>query len=468
MAWVFSSPVGANPDEPSHLAYAWSVATGQGFGGPDATCTNQPCPRFDVDVLPNLIPEPACYAFDPRQHAGCAEPSAANPYPTHMTRYPPPFYLVVGSAMRLAEALGVTPQAIAYVGRLTAAAISLAFLIPAGILVLRRRPSAFVYVVAPITAMTLFMVGSVNPSGLEISAAIAAGAAAGALARQPDRRALALFVLAVSVLAWARPVAWLWAGAAMVAGLAMARASTADWRAAVTRFGWAISIPIASTLMAIGWFVYALGARAVQGAGASTPNTQAEQVIALLLRWGGMARESIGVLGWLDTPLPDLFLITAAGLIGYLVVSGLSLVETRPMSIVVAGYFLVVFVGVNVIMLAQDFLWQGRYVLPPMAFGLVMLGQVSGNRQRERVGHVVAPILWAIAVLSSLWVYARYAYGLEFGARFVVPNLEGGAFWSSGIPPLVVIGLALMSCLLLVLASRRMWTASTAELGMTP
>ncbi len=442
LVWVFGSPLGGSPDEPSHIAYAWGVTTGQGFGGPDLACESSPCPRTAYDVPPGLVPEPACYAFKAHIPAECSGPSRANPYPSYMTRYPPPYYYVVGSALWAGVELGVNPEDVGYFGRIAGAAAALSLLIPASVMAANRDPRVIPYLVASLSAMSLFMIATINPSGLEISAAIALATACGLLIRGGSTGARVLLLYSSAWLAWSRPVGWLWAAMVLVFGFALVAESQRDWRGSFTSFGWALPASLVAVATSVIWFVYALGARSVSSVGSSMPDSSSEQFLAVILRWGGILRENIGVLGWLDTPLPDLAILAAAGLLTLLAAGGFRAAVNRRAAWIVAAYFGSLLVGISLLMAYQQFLWQGRYVLPSLAAGLVFIGFVSAPSNRwRRWGAIIASGLWFIAIGASLWLYARYAFGLQRGTRYIVPDLSGDAVWAGAVGawPLFVI-----------------------------
>ncbi len=466
LVWAFGSPIGGSPDEPAHLAYAWGVTTGQGFGGPDPTCEKQPCPRTDVDVPAGLIPDPECYRFQPHVPADCSGPSQEDPYPSYMTRYPPPYYYVVGTALWSGIELGMDPQDAGYLGRVASAALVLSLLIPAAVMATIRDPRVVPFFVGSLTAMALFMIGTVNPSGLEISAAIAMAVASGLLMRGRSTGAHLLLVYGAAWLAWSRPIGWLWAAMVLVFGIVLVAASQRSWKKSIVSFGWALPVSALAIATAVIWFIYALGVHSASSSGFSLPDGFIESALAILLRWGGIIRENIGVLGWLDTPLPDLAMLMATGLLAVLMAGGFWAVRNRRVGWVVGVYFGSLLAGVTLLMAYQRFLWQGRYVLPSFAAGLVFLGFASVPDDRwRRWSSMIASGLWMIAIAAGLWLYTRYAFGIEIVGRYMVPDLSGDAAWAGpiGAWPLLVIG-AITACALPV----AMWRLNESVTAIVP
>src|SRR5262249_51185280 len=69
VAWVLASPVGASPDEPAHISYAWGTVTGQTLAGERLGSLHEGRPMTVVWIPQKLqqYPEPGCYAFHPEK-----------------------------------------------------------------------------------------------------------------------------------------------------------------------------------------------------------------------------------------------------------------------------------------------------------------------------------------------------------------------------------------------------------------
>ena len=437
--WTFSSPVGANPDEPSHIIYAWSIATGQGFGDRQAKCepSVKSCPPIHIVKIPvGLFEQPGCYAFRPNVPAACSVGrTSGDVVGTNMVRYPPLYYGVIGLVMRSALAVGVPSDTTGFLARLASALISITLIAPALALAWARARRLVPGLILLLTPMSLFMVGAINPSGVEITAAMAAATAIVVLARSSRQRpAQVLLTYAITWLTWSRPLGFLWAATIVAFGLfyiAISDSVVRQIRQLFRDLAWVIGFAVVNLMGGVMWFAYASQVRNVGGDGPkiSLPAPGLERHIAIFLRWGEMIWEDIGVLGWLDTRLPLLLMLATVVTLTSVVNNSIfkSDVDVRR-RLLAFLYLLAIFVGTTLIMYYQGFLWQGRYVLPALAAGyLLLVGASKRFNSHDYLGSAV--VGWAIGVFGAVWLYSRHAYGIEVGSRYTVPNVSGGAQW---------------------------------------
>lgn len=435
--WAFSSPVGANPDEPVHVMYAWSIATGQGFGDADIPCSTgaRPCPKAYVELPAGLVPSPDCYAFKPNVPAACETTVNAGTHPRYLLRYPPLYYAIIGATLRVALALGFEGTAAVDLGRLVSALISITLLAPALALAWARARSLVPALIVLLTPMALFMAGAINPSGAEITAAMAVGTAFVVLAGSTRHRAAqALLGYGLVWLVWSRPLGFLWAGAILVFGLAYLAASDRTgrpMRALLRELTVVLGVAAATLLGGVLWFLYANRVRSgssVEGNN-TLPDGGIESAMAIVLRWGGMLWENLGVLGWLDTTLPFALMLTSAAALAVAAWEPMYGPEAdRGRRRVAASYLACIVVGTSLIMVYQEFLWQGRYIMPALAAGyLLLVGASPRTAPRRLFG--VATATWIVGVLGAMWFYARHVYGIRVGARYEVPNISNSAQW---------------------------------------
>jgi hypothetical protein len=128
-AWSISTPLGAAPDEPSHVDAAAAVVRGQ-FDAPRAEIVIQGIPhgRIGFIVIPQWAKsiDPSCFVHRPNVPASCAPPVSTDTRPvlteSQFTNYPPLYYLIVGVPTLLSVGSGAL-HAMQYVGALLDAAL---------------------------------------------------------------------------------------------------------------------------------------------------------------------------------------------------------------------------------------------------------------------------------------------------------------------------------------------------------
>ncbi len=178
LAWMFASPVGTSPDEQSHMAYAWGLVTGQEvFDLPSDCDTSLVSCLVIIEAPVGLLPSPDCHQFKPNVPASCLGPRTTTVQPVATIRYPPPYYLVIGTILRGSLAIGISGETAGVLGRLASTLLSLSILVPAFVVASRRVPKVLPFLIVSLTPMTLFMSVSINPSGPEICGAIAVATA---------------------------------------------------------------------------------------------------------------------------------------------------------------------------------------------------------------------------------------------------------------------------------------------------
>jgi Predicted membrane protein (DUF2142) len=495
-AWALASPVGASPDEPAHVWYAWGTVTGQ-------TVTNEHLftrPGENTTRTKVLIPakllqhtDPKCYMGKPeRPTTPCTQRLADNqqlvaqgPY---TNRYPPLFYVGEGYLMRAGVAVDLSGPVILYGARLASAVLSL-LAIAFGVFLLARRFQARVVLLATLLAlpaMTWFLAASVNPSGLEIAAAFLL--AAGVLAIRVDFAAGVRSVVAVLaiplgtlLLAWTRPLSWVWAS--LILGLLLLPVGGQEgesWsqRMPLRRVG---AIATTATILvlasAMAWFGWALQVRnlteAPTGWAALNP---VERLVLLLLGSGSIVSEQIGNFGWQDTPLPTVAILAWVSIAGVAIAAWV-----RGRSTLVPRWFVGAVVGLGyLVALLDEFMggwgWQGRYLLPVTAAACVFAvpGLMNGLerwRASQRMVSWMLVVLMAVNALSVVWFMLRNVYGvMNLGLRRLpaAPLPVGSPSW---IPPLgegVVVALVTLALACGMVAVRTLQPVQAATAAVEP
>ena len=537
LAWMLASPVGASPDEPAHISYAWGIATGQSVvheklvkvhedyvyaWGPvtnkNRKIVGKANREFSVDTSQIIVPRtrtysatsvqipqkllhypaPRCYRFHQDTPVReCAPTPADNTQlvttTSYMTRYPPLFYAVAGTELRAATALDLSGSQVLYGARLTSALLSL-LAVAFGVFLLARRFPA--QVVALITLLALppmawFMTGSVNPNGLEIAAAflLAAGVLALRMDHATGARSLDA-VLAVPVgtllLAWTRPLSWVWASLILCLLLVPTTQTEGDswrqrrgeswrrrlgelWRQRLGEY-WRQRLPLrrlgavafAATVLILAssmiWFGYAYPLRSSEAGVTTLPPVWTglnpfERMILLGLRSGEMLPEMIGNFGWLDTPLPAVaifaWLAVASAAVVIWLMGRNPFMPRWPVGAVLGLGYLVALLDEY----AGAWGWQGRYLLPVTAAACVFAvpGIATVLTQFSALRRLVPPMLVTLItvnVLGVVWFLFRNVHGIEPWVRRRLPDNPlplGASSWTPLLGEGFVLTLAMLA-----------------------
>lgn len=389
--WALTSPLMGVPDEPAHTVKAASVWHGQ-LRGEEERIEGAEGMSGSGDIVVDVVEVPrayasahslpGCYAFRPDVPADCApdlpEAGEMTESPTTAGAYPPLFYALVGWPSRL-----VQNDAGAYLMRLAGAAAG-ALLIAFALRSLSRAVPLSLAVVAFVlaaTPMVPFLMGSINPAGLEIAAALLFWAAlvSVALTWSPgaplDKWLVAEVLVGFAVLVGTRSLGIVFAGLALVsvaafAGFRRCRDLVADRKVLLLC---AVGAVVAAAAMV--WVLVAGHLSSVPGA---PLEPGARPVVVLGGALDDFLRQMVAVLGWKDTPVTAAVIawaVAASALLGATVLLGLA--WRRGVVLVAALAVVLLPVVFQMGTLERDGLaWQGRYLLP-FAVGVPMLAVVA-------------------------------------------------------------------------------------------
>lgn len=435
-AWSLATPLMAAPDEPSHAIAAAAAVRGQFYVleqetgiGPISTVSVPKWVRL-LAFLPN------CDSFRPNVPEHCPVDIGTDRANvrvwTQFSKYPPFYYLVVGSPSLVM--VGVNgAYAMRFAGDLLNAALTALGLF----LLARYHPRRFTLVGAMValTPMVFFVMSVINPSGMETSSAFAAWCGGLCLVAEPDppRALVVLTTVAAMLLTLSRPISPVNAliVATVLAILAAKRRSVELIRDRRLRPLWffAVTAGVLAVLL-----VVVFGAPALLGK-PPTPRLDAwHEVLTTLKGTGSALRQTIGDFGWLDTPVPFAVVVVWTVAVASLVIYGLSVSGRvrRALPLLVLGVFAVRFIFETPRIDIVGAYWQGRYWLPLLVgIPLVAMADVPRMRhsrsmwmERRRVisgaGIVVGGgILIAAQVSAFLTALRRYQVGLNApsGAR---------------------------------------------------
>ncbi len=453
LAWIVSNPVFAAPDEWSHVVRAESIAYGQLIGAPAPAPVLGPAPAGvpasaheseerwaeqntrRVSIPAGKTPQWFSCSADANTPALCltgpprSAPAAKYEIPTG--NYEPFPYLLPALVARVPAA----PNTIALGMRAVKALLVLTLLLVAFLVLWEpgARSLPALGLVVAITPMVVFLGSTVNPSGLEIAAAIAFFACLLRVRRkEPPGRALWVALGASGgVLALSRGQAPAWivldlalflALAGVRPGLALLRRGGRDAAGA----GAAVLLAIAANRVWEGLY----GPHLPVGI---TPVGPA--VTAGWLELPEVLREQVGVFDYLEFGMSPMAYIAWYSLIAAIVALAL-LVASRRERVVLCGA--VALVGVLPVALVAAVMrhtgygLQGRYVLAFSVVVPLLAGEIVFRRRALFVelgaGALVVPFAAIAAVVQLDGLYAnarRFAVGVNGPLWFV-----GHAAWS--------------------------------------
>ncbi|MDA8033394.1 MAG: DUF2142 domain-containing protein [Actinomycetota bacterium] len=460
--WSLATPRFAAPDEPVQVAKAAAVVRGQLDGRPSPG--RQPAygevtiPAFFADSL-NL---PVCFHRAPTVPASCEGSAPASSAPTtvsiYVAHYPPLYYAVVG----LPSLLGVGNWVL-YLMRLTGAALDALFVALAVTAARRWSTSRLVLagVLVSTTPMVLFLGGVVNPSSLEVAAAIATWTCGSLLvlehAADPPPGLVAALAVSASVLELTRGISPFWLACTLVFLLAVGdrRHLVGLLRRRSVQGGLAAVAALGGLALAWTFTKHALDVISYTPLGPAPTSTILETSFAHNdFYLPGM----VGVFGWFDTWAPTFTYVVWYGLVGLLGLAAAVVARLRQ-ALALAALALAIVVVPVAISSSQvhryGYTWSPRDTLP-LAVGLPILAAALVGRSllsahRARLAGTVgtlAVLAQLAAFFEALRRYAVGTKGADLGFLVHADWRPPGGFW----PVLAVEACALTGFAVLVRA----------------
>jgi len=459
--WSFSSPLMSAPDEPAQTIKAVSVA--QGFlRGKDHETTIAGPPWVSSIDSEFTVPAAyaaigalnACFVNQPKVSAACApDPTSTGgeaKATTYVGTYPPTYYALIGWPSRFFD-----PDPGLWLMRLSSAAVSAA-LVGLALVGARRTDGGGIVVVGLLVALTpmaVYLTSVINPSGMEVTAALAVWTCALALVRPGDGRTTGADVARLAV-ALCAMVGVRTLSPVLAIGIVACVLAVAARRADLDRIRRAPGVRAAAavvTLVTVAAVAYLAWSKAYASA-AGLPNpgiTLREALQGSLSKVVWRVRQMIGYFGYLEAPPPRALLAIWGVIGGGLAVVGLVAGTWRRRVVLVAlvaatVVFTVVPEALNVHKVG--YIWQGRYSLP-VAVGIPVLAAWMLGRARWWRSRLVTPVVVSVAVL---WV-AGQLLGQAATLRRFITGTTGGLFdfvghdgWRPPLPPWALIGLLLI------------------------
>jgi hypothetical protein len=464
-AWAVATPLYGGPDEPAHVIRADSLVHGELLGRPIPGQPKAVVAVHTAEIYTSAAERLGCWPFYPDNTPACSGAFVGSsrrvPAKTHVGRYNPVYYAVVG----VAALFSASAQTV-YLMRLTGAAVSAALLTLAALVLLdRRRASVSLLGLAfAFTPMAAFLAAVVNPSGVEISGAIALWAS-GLVAldpgtpRQARGRAVAVATLGACALVTSRGLSVAILGlvvALVLVAVSVEPRHTVLGDRTVRRGALVVS---ATTAASVGWVAWAHSLAFVP---VNVVDGTDRAVRLTLGATDTFTRGMIGLFQWLDTPAPVITYYTWIVAVGVLALLGLVLGPGRvrlALALAIAVTFLVPFVQVPKAA-STGLIWGGRYSLP-LAAGVPVLAAYGLSLESagvvavvRRLGRLLA-VGWGVGVAAAFyWAGHRNAVGAS-GPVFYL----GRERWSPPVPYTVLVVLAVGAIAALVVLFLRLIAA---------
>jgi len=440
--WSFSEPLAAGPDEPAQLIHAYALD--HGLAGTPLS------PPSNVDVM-YTVPQSLsfamtyykCWHFKPDQPASCSTqwPTTQSPemVVNYVSHYPPEYYAFVGTA-----SLFSTGTHSIYSMRVLSDVLSALALASAvyALAAFGRRRSMIFGLLLSLTPMAYFLSSVINPSGFEISMAVALWTSLLVIAldhqEHVPRSLIAMATVQAVVFELIRGLSTLWLAVALATAVLMVRprSLTALVRRMEVRAS-AIVTGLGAVCAAI--WVLREGTLFVLPVGIKVPPHESftgdlRQTLHHVPLW---AKEFIGLLGWLDTSLPHFVYLTWGLLIGLVLVAGLIFANWRQRGALVfigaAAFWLPLFLIAHQAN-SIGLVWQARDGMP-LLVGVTLLGAALCVPARSHSLLTKCLLGVAIVAVSALDVVAFYTNLRRYA---VGENGDPQFFWhpSAWSPPL--------------------------------
>jgi hypothetical protein len=450
--WSLATPLFASADEPAHVVRAAAIARGELTG---TTPRSKLLKGYTYVRLPAIYYSAGhhlnCFARRANRDASChnfnGSETRTRSVITEAGHHPPTYYAVVGGISKLWP----TAAGAVYLMRLTTVLITAAFVTMASTALSRTAAPrlALVGLLVALTPMVLAFGGTVNPSALEVAAAVATWACGLVLVwelrqgKQPDRSLVTQLGIAAAALVLARQISMFWLAfiALILAALLGADALRRVWRSSTARI-WG-AIVGACVIAQLAWILFAKGLDLSVPIGFRPTLSNTDLARETFGRVGQFYLEMIGNLGWLDTGLPSLTYLLFTAVLGALVLLAVAVGARR--------YAVAMLTAIAITILTPILLeawqyreyglyWQGRYTLP-IAVGVPLLGvfalQTDTARRALLQGWFV-PAVGGMLVLAQVLAFNQALRRWSVGANGPVLYWLHPR-WTPPLPPLLLL-----------------------------
>ena len=469
-AWAFSSPFSSSADDGFHLSSIWCSNNGvEGVCEPGTDAKHRL-------VAPALLDAPTCFAFQPKQDAGCQSESGIlenfNLTETDVGNfsggYPPVFYAFMHLFASKDILLSALIMRLVNISIFILGALSLWAFAPSSTRTIQR----LMWVVT-LVPLGLFLIGSNNPSSWALMGIGFSAIGLFAFFKSPRndktrRWALALYYLVFSLIAaGSRGDS---AAYVVVAAVLISLISFPSWKLNIEGL---ILPTIGAIIGFLFFFTSGHAGVAEEGFGTSAEITTKTPLAIFAyniarfpnLYIGSFAGEEWG-LGWLDTKMPETVWVSALAVFFSVIVISWQKLTKLLLIAITASFAAIVVIPLYVLQRSQ--LTIGQVVQPRYIYPLVILTAVIALTTRTDWTNFGSRywrwfVTIAISAAGPLALYinmSRYIHGLEAGASFNLNSAPGWWWTEFPLQPMTVLFLGSISFVLLVVIFTRPWSKS--------
>jgi len=429
--WALASPIFSSPDENAHATKAIGQYRGELIGY-EREGVRHPV----IDLPPSYAYDPGivCFVRQPDVPADCGVElgdAGTDWFSSWVSSYNPVYYYLVGwPSTFLDGSAGVYGMRIAS-ALLGSAVLALAFSAAMASSRARWMPIGLAFLASP---MVVYLIAAINPQGLEIAAGAALWVGLARLLesfREPESVLVprwhlwSIVVVAATFLVVARALGPLWlllitVAVVMIAGWQPVR-QLLSTRAS---YPW-VAVIAAAGIFSVAWTLWggSLSGQAEPGDAQLVGGSFLEAAWTMIRNTPSYLQQSIGVFGWLDTPLPAMVYSVYVGALT--VICSLALTSTGRSGLIrvvgTAALALAVPPLVQGYSAAQTgIIWQGRYgmifylgILLVAAWMLSDRGDARVRFLAVRMTVIAASLLAVFEVTAFLFVLRRYVIGVD-------------------------------------------------------
>jgi hypothetical protein len=415
--WSLMTPLFSGPDEPANYIKSAAVIRGEWVGSEFPPSLQMSYWTTYVHVnpqfgTPNLIPWQFASFPDRPGYDIAIEDAPANDVPTwtNMGRYPVLPFIFSG----VGTLLGPHDMS-ARVARLMTSAICAALLAMAAF-AMRRREMSSVGILMAVVPGTIFLASTMNPSAIEICAAIAMWAVTPiVISGKLEKWSRFVFATSGTLLILTRPLGPLFYVVILLLCY-VATSNRVKLMQSVRQHWHVFALHLTTILFAAWWYlaIYSFHLSSKVSAGLPSISIRS-QIESALRRIPTLLDQAVGNFGWLDSPMPRGALVIFTFALLILIGRGLRSMTGREIIalLVLANVtvLLVVAQDLNYYTLLRNFGSQGRHIVP-LLVGLPII--VASSFAWQRNWEIAACGIWGLVMVwSGLGALRRYTVGIN-------------------------------------------------------